>query len=241
MPGTTITMATMMDTRTSTKDHVNRTTDSRALLRIMTLLSPSFPIGAFVYSAGLESAVASGALKKPDDFQCWIATSLTQGSAKNDVIICASAWRKGSIEKELCDLCLSLASGKERYEEQIELGAAFIDAANAWTQEGQTLPSCPCPLPVAVGVVAQKNNIGLPEILTGYLHAFASNQVQAALRLGCFGQNDGLNILSNLEAVIIEAAEFAHSADLSALGTSTLFADLLSLHHETLEPRIFRS
>src|SRR5215510_8962411 len=50
-----------------------------ALYRLMTWLSPSFPVGAFSYSSGLEWAVESGDIVNVVTLQDWLASMLADG------------------------------------------------------------------------------------------------------------------------------------------------------------------
>src|SRR5215208_5517124 len=64
-----------------------------ALYRLLAWLSPSFPIGAFSYSHGLEAAAASGAIHDRASLQSWIAAIVAQGSGRIDADILHDAYR----------------------------------------------------------------------------------------------------------------------------------------------------
>src|SRR5712671_3913662 len=64
-----------------------------ALYRLLAWLSPSFPVGAFSYSHGLEAAAASGAVHDRASLQAWIAAIVTQGSGRIDADILCKAYR----------------------------------------------------------------------------------------------------------------------------------------------------
>ena len=49
------------------------------LLRLLQLVSPALPIGAFAYSQGLEWAIEGGWVKDEADLESWLA-DLIQGS-----------------------------------------------------------------------------------------------------------------------------------------------------------------
>ncbi len=66
---------------------------SPGLYRLLAWLSPSFPTGAFSYSHGLESAVASGAVRDRASLEGWIAAVVTQGSGRMDADILRDAHR----------------------------------------------------------------------------------------------------------------------------------------------------
>ena len=50
--------------------------DSGALYRLMSWLSPSFPVGAFSYSHGIEYAVEAGLVRNEESLRAWIAAGL---------------------------------------------------------------------------------------------------------------------------------------------------------------------
>ena len=63
--------------------------DSPALYRLLSWTSPSYPVGAFAYSHGLESEVASGRVADCGALVEWIDTVLRQGTGTN---------RRGSVQ-----------------------------------------------------------------------------------------------------------------------------------------------
>src|SRR5882762_2908502 len=54
--------------------------EAAALYRLMTWLSPSFPVGAFSYSSGIEWAVEAGDIGDAASLRDWLAAMLTDGS-----------------------------------------------------------------------------------------------------------------------------------------------------------------
>ena len=213
--------------------------ENQSLLRLMTWLTPSFPTGAFAYSTGLESAYAEDWVESKDTFAAWVRALLVEGGGWNDAVLCSLTHRAAEPASELAALAAALAPCRERYVETVEQGDAFVKAARPWMRD-VSLPN-PCPLPVAVGVTAARSGVPLEWTLNAFLHAIAANQTQAAMRLGRIGQDDGLEILAALEPDIQRTAHAAARAFLDDLGGAALMPDMLSVHHETLEPRIFRS
>src|SRR5690606_8828127 len=55
-----------------------------ALLRLMTWLSPAFPVGAFAYSHGLERAIEERLVRDRVSLIGWLQVLLEHGSAWND-------------------------------------------------------------------------------------------------------------------------------------------------------------
>src|SRR5580692_6989526 len=51
-----------------------------ALYRLMIWLSPSYPVGAFSYSSGIEWAVEAGDIKSRETLRQWLEAMLTAGA-----------------------------------------------------------------------------------------------------------------------------------------------------------------
>src|SRR5437588_4248671 len=54
--------------------------EAAALYRLMTWLSPAFPVGAFSYSSGIEWAVEAGDITDAATLHGWLAAMLADGS-----------------------------------------------------------------------------------------------------------------------------------------------------------------
>jgi urease accessory protein len=216
------------------------TTERQNLLRLMTWLSPAFPVGAFSYSHGLEWAVRSGEVTSHEHVFEWLTDVIAQGSGWNDALLLAASWRAADNPEELsaiAELAEAMSPSAERHMETMLLGEAFTRSVAPWLDE----PLAPAAYPVAVGHAAARTHIPLAETLAAFLHALASNLVSAAIRLVPLGQSDGLSVIARLEPVILDTAKHAAEASLDDLGSCCFAADMASLRHETLEPRLFRS
>jgi len=64
-----------------------------ALYRLLAWLSPSFPVGAFSYSHGLDATVAAGTVHDRATLQSWIAAIVSRGSGRIDADILCEAYR----------------------------------------------------------------------------------------------------------------------------------------------------
>ena len=214
------------------------------LQKLLTWLSPAFPVGAFAWSAGLESAIAGGTVHDRDTTGQWVGSVLTHGSLRTDAILLAHAHRAcrdPDALRELSDLCLALTPARERHEETTITGAAFATALKAWpTSVLAHLPQ-PCPYPIAVGALAAGHATDLHSTLLSYLTATVHSQVSVAVRLVPIGQSDGLAIMAALEADIAAMADLCQHAALDDIGAVAYAADIAQMAHETLTTRIFRS
>ncbi|MGD9615422.1 MAG: urease accessory protein UreF [Alphaproteobacteria bacterium] len=215
--------------------------ENRALLRLMTFLSPGFPTGAYAYSHGLEWAVAAGDVTDSETLRVWLDDLLRHGGGRNDAILLRHAYRAASESgrlAEIGELAAALAPSRERRAETLDIGRAFVTAARVWS--GPELPD-QIAYPVAVGVFAAGHDIPEDDAALGCLHAFAANLISAALRLIPLGQSAGLCVLAVIEPAILEVAAATRDATLDDLGGCAWRADLAAMRHETQYTRLFRS
>ena len=214
------------------------------LQKLLTWLSPAFPVGAFAWSAGLESAIVAGMVHDRATTQAWIGGVLHHGSLRTDAILLAHAHRAANDPaalRDLADLCLALTPARERHDETTITGAAFATAAGAWPTAVLTNLPTPCPYPIAVGAIAAGHAIALDATLLAWLTASIHSQVSVAVRIVPIGQSDGLAIIAALEPAIASTAALCQHAALDDIGAVAYAADIAQMSHETLTTRIFRS
>ncbi|MBM7050015.1 MULTISPECIES: urease accessory protein UreF [Rhizobium] len=216
----------------------------QALLRLMAWLSPAFPVGSFAYSGGLERAVHDGLVHDSKSLRDWIVTLIQHGPVWNDAVLLAEAHHAGEDALRLAavaELAEALAGSKERHNETMLLGEAFLSAAAAWPHRIFSMLPAKTAYPIAVGAVAGAHEVSVDKTLAAFLHALASQMLSAGIRLGVTGQKDGVAILAALEDIIAEVARRAAQSNLDDLGAATVQADIASLRHETQGTRLFRS
>ena len=218
--------------------------DTRDLIRLMTWLSPAFPVGAFSYSGGLEQVVADGDVRDAGTLRGWLESLLAQGNLWNDAVLFAEAHRAaGDADRlaEVAALAEALSGSAERHRETLLQGEAFLAAAAGWPHAVLDQLGAAVAYPVAVGAVAAAHGIAAEAGLAAYLHAVTSNLVSVAIRCGVIGQRHGVTVLTELEARIVTLANVAAGSTLDDLGAATMRAEIASLRHETLPTRLFRS
>ncbi|WP_438752498.1 urease accessory protein UreF [Pararhizobium sp. O133] len=218
--------------------------DTQGLLRLVTWLSPAFPIGAFSYSGGLEQAVHDGLVTDAAGLSDWLQALVGHGSSWNDAVLLAESYRayEDAVRLEqVRELAEALAGSRERHQETTLQGGAFLTAAAHWPHPVLEMLTGAVAYPVAVGAVAGAHRTGLEPALAAYVHATASNLVSVAIRCGVMGQTQGVAVLVGLEPVIAETAARAAESTLDDLGSATITSDIAALRHETLHSRLFRS
>ncbi len=226
-------------------------TEAAALYRLMTWLSPSFPVGAFSYSSGIEWAVEAGDITDATSLRQWLASMLVNGAGICDGIFLAHAYRAAlsgddALLADIVELASAFAPSRERHLETTAQGRAFIEIARAaWHNAllDRLITSCKAAIvyPVAVGLVSAAHAIPLAPTLHAFLHAVTSNWISAGARLVPLGQTDSQRVLAQLEPDVAATAKRALVASLDDLGSATFRADLASMRHETQYTRLFRS
>jgi urease accessory protein len=222
------------------------------LYRLLAWLSPAYPIGAFSYSHGVETAVEEGLIKDRLSLVAWLATVLENGTGRVDGALFAAAWR--AVEARdwpLFDAIAERAAAwrgtSEMALESRQQGGSFLSITRtAWhhadLDTAHERLGGEIALPVAVALAAAAHGIALPAALSGYLHAFTANLISAAVRCVPLGQSDGQRALAGLEGAVGRTVAMALAvSDLDEVGTGTPLLDWCSLRHETQYTRLFRS
>jgi urease accessory protein len=215
-----------------------------ALQRLLTWLSPAFPVGGFAWSQGLETAIADGRVRNATDLKDWIGGAIVHGGLRTDAIVLAQAYAAAHDAvalRELAELAFALTAASERQMETALTGEAFANAARAWPSDVFALLPEPCPYPVAVGAIGAAHGLDIHDLLLGYVTAAVQAQVSVAVRLVPLGQTAGLVVMAGLERAVAELAETAAKASLDDIGGIAYAAEIAQMRHETIGTRVFRS
>jgi urease accessory protein len=222
-----------------------------ALYRLMAWLSPSFPVGAFSYSSGLEWAVEAGDVTDVPSLRRWLTVIIGDGGVFCDAALFVNAHRAtaandAALLRAAAELAVALAPSRERHLETTSQGRAFVEAVRAaWPCAAlDRLDDSwdgPIAYPVAVAVAAAGHAVPLAPALHAFLHAAAANLISAGVRLIPLGQTDGQRVLAALEPTIAAAAARAGATALDDIGGAAFRADLATMRHETQYTRLFRS
>ena len=222
-----------------------------SLLKLLTWLSPSYPVGAYTYSHGLENAVEAGALKNVEDAYHWLSGILRYGAGQADVILLHNAYRAAKVEdnKQLhhvAEFAEAFSGTKELALETLAQGRAFLEITQkSWpcdalenfikTWQGETA------YPIAVGIAAAGHSVPLKDTANAFLHAMAANLVSALVRVVPFGQTDGQILTAKLEPLVLDTSEKALTISLEEISNSCMMIEMSSMQHETQHTRLFRS
>jgi urease accessory protein len=238
------------DARASKDDGADVHLALAALYRLMAWLSPSYPVGGFAYSAGIEWAVEAGDIIDGDTLRSWLEVVLAEGGGYCDAVLFVHAHRAAVQDdcalRRVAEFAAALAPSKERFLETTAQGRAFAETTQAaWPCPAldrlQKIWGAPLAYPVAVGAAAAGHGIAAAPSLAAFLQAIAANLVSAGVRLIPLGHTDGQRILAGLEPVVAAIMKRALNCALDEVGTAAFRADLASMRHETQYTRLFRS
>ena len=225
------------------------TTSPDLLLTIW--LSPSFPVGAFAYSHGLEWTVEAGDVRNEATLAAWLSDLVEHGGARNDAILLAEAHRATAARDTtrlaaVNDLALALSPSSERRLETAQQGRSFMTVvAAAWAHPGLEFSDAALPgdvaYPVALGAACGAHVIALDRACETFALGFVANLVSAAVRLSVVGQTQGQRVLAALAQPVSALGAFAAQSSLDDLGGASFRSDIASMRHETQYSRLFRS
>lgn len=216
---------------------------SRSLLKLLQLTSPSLPVGSYSYSQGLEWGVECGWVGNATDFRRWLGEQLDGTMAQQDL----------AILKRLYHAC------EQADDEQTRLWDAILLAMRETSelrheehQRARALDSLMDKLQINRAVKTQSQvaafacfcvheNIAVKEALHGYAYSWLDSQVTAGIKLIPLGQSDGQLLLYEMGDDIERAVEQAMVLQDDQLGYSSPALAMASSLHETQYCRLFRS
>jgi urease accessory protein len=230
-------------------------------LRLLQLVSPALPVGAFSYSEGLEVLVQEGRLDDGAALGEWLRAELERGSlaletaALTALCEALNGWRHGNgldamaAVVDLDGWLLALREAPELRAQQRQMGSSLL----------QLLADLGWPLPAAVAEASGQGcrprlawpaafawaglclEIGSPELEEAYLYGWTANQISAAVRLVPLGATEGQRLQLQLAPLIAERAAMLASVEPRSLWSGGVGAGLAQLRHAELYSRLFRS
>lgn len=218
-------------------------TNASQLLSLLTLSSTALPIGAYCYSQGVESAIDQGLIYDEASsiayfeevlemllvrFELPILKRLMQHYAEEDTFLNWAHFYKASREsKELLAESQQLA---------FSLNAWIRDVLKQKVEVKKQFGFVPVYAHLC-GTLA----LNPTDVLTAYTFTVLENQVLGAVKTVPLGQMSGQRILWHLHSLIPQAVERALKLQDDELSSALPKYAMLSMSHETLYSRLFRS
>lgn len=219
-----------------------------ALLRLMHLVSPSLPVGAFTYSQGLEWAVEAGWVGHAADTEHWLTGELNATLARLDLPVAArmmaavAADDRADLGEWIGRLLAARETAELRVEER-QRGRAMADLLCAWGLPGSTdwRDLLAQSQTAGFAFAALRWQIPVAEALGGLAFSWAENLVLAAVKLVPLGQSDGQRMLARIAAQIPAAVDLSLALGDDDIGASSPALAIASACHERQYTRLFRS
>ncbi|MBD0335875.1 MAG: urease accessory protein UreF, partial [Cyanobacteria bacterium Co-bin13] len=220
-------------------------TETQALLRLLQLASPALPVGAFSYSEGLETLVDAGKLATPEQVRAWLAQELAQGSVRLEaaVLLRAHGAFQGCDRTALCywnDWLSAARESEELRQQSWQMGRALIrmlEQIHPELRDELAALGSPCNFAVAFGLTAAHWQIDAQTSVLGYLQSWATNLINAAVKLVPLGQTAGQKLLLDLYPTVAATAQSVLLLPDDQLESSGWGLSLASMQHETLYTR----
>lgn len=217
-------------------------------LRLMQLISPSLPIGAFTYSQGLEWAVECGWVRDESGLIDWLGSLMQTGMARLEIPLLARLYQaSGDNDLETLEywsrFLLASRESRELREEERNRGRAMATL----------LPRLGIPVPEAIQPIirecqltgfahaARQWQIPLRQAACGYLWGWLENITLAGVKIIPLGQTPGQAIIASMSEQIPQLVTRGLALSDEAIGASNPAQTLASCLHETQYTRIFRS
>jgi urease accessory protein len=225
---------------------------SLARVRLMQLVSPALPVGAYTYSQGLEWAVESGRIRDEATAGAWIGDLLRHGIGRFEAPLVASLmvyWMTGNAT-EIARLNADFLASRESAElraETVQMGFSLNrlladlrdPALETLRAELACLPEIA--FPTVWSGLAAAWQIDPQTAVGGYLWAWAENQVMAALKAVPLGQAAGQRLLAELGQAGPAIAGKSLTLPENEWSNLTPAFALSCARHETQYSRLFRS
>lgn len=235
-----------MAIRTLTTTHMS-TTNNPSLPRLLQLVSPSLPIGAYSYSQGLEWAVECGWIGNRAQLQQWL-NDLMQGSVQYLELPVLQrlmqAWKAANSEQlnYWNDFLLASRESHELRLEELQRGQSLKRVLLSLSPELEVqIPDAEISAHSLFALACNHWQIAEPEALSAWLWSWLENLTLAGVKLIPLGQTEGQQILFELADSIDELCRSAGQLKDEQIGSSSMALAIASSQHETQYTRLFRS
>ena len=226
---------------------------SAARLRLLQLVSPALPVGAFSYSEGLEVQVQGGRLADGAAVAAWLEAELERGLLPVEAAALAplraalERWRQGQPEgeaavRELDGWLLAQREAAELRAQQRQMGRSLLQllADLGWPLPPGASPSTTLGWPTAWAWAGLCLDLEAAEVREAYLYGWCTNQISAAVRLVPLGPTEAQRLQLALAPTVAQRSASLEGCDPRDLRSGGVGAALAQLGHGELYSRLFR-
>jgi len=218
------------------------------LLRLLHLVSPTLPVGAFTYSQGIEWAVEAGWIRDSADLEDWLRDQLSHSLASLDLPLLArmhAAALAGDREamEEWIEWMLAGRETAELRLEEANRGRALAELIGAWAISGaaEWKPILARSQAAGFAYAAALWKIPARDTLLGYTWGWLENLTLAGIKIVPLGQTAGQQLLGRLIDEIPAYVDAALRLGDEEIGANNPALAIASSRHESQYTRLFRS
>ena len=222
-------------------------TESRlAHLRLLQLISPSLPVGAFTYSQGLEWAVECGWVSDEKSLREWVIALMHTNMTQLEMPLLMRFYQtidEQDAFKYWCHYLIASRETKELREEERNRGRAL---ATLLPELGVPISAEILPLLKTCQLsgfahAACHWKIPLKKAAEAYLWGWLENIILNGIKIIPLGQTAGQRLIANLTELIPACVEQGFAIANEDIGASCTAQAIASSLHETQYSRIYRS
>jgi urease accessory protein len=221
------------------------------LLGSLQLLDSFFPSGLYTLSHGLEAFVAEGAVTE-QTLAALVTDHLRFGVGRADAVALACAHRAHGARD------LDLAAAADRRLTAVKLAREARETSRRTGGQLAILTSqlfddpllaayaacvndgdVPGNHAVILGLALASQGVGRVEAVAGELYAYCVGFAGAAVRLAVSDHRGAQRLLHEIKPVIVDVAHAAAESDAHEIGGCLPLADILAMHHERADVRLF--
>jgi len=220
-----------------------------AKARLLHILSPALPTGAYSYSQGIETAAELGWLTTEERFYSWLLEQINGVLAYQELPLLARMYH--ACVNEDSDSFSAWAQTTLAYRDTMELrneenyrAAAFIRIIKSLPDKAlRDIPEPTIAITPLAGIawVAVKLDIPLQDLLLAFAHSWLEASIANGVKLIPLGQSQGQSLLYRLTPFYGEALVLSQTLNDEDIGYSAVAVSLASCQHETQHTRIYRS
>ena len=216
------------------------------LVRLLQLVSPSLPVGAFAYSQGLESAVEAQLVSNEEAAKEWIGGILNNNISHLDLPALKYQMQYLAEQDELAierlnDRLIAFRETKELRAESLQMAKALRRLLLDLNIDLTLLPEGELDWVTAFAFAATSQSIEIDNAMLGFAWSWCENQIAAAIKLVPLGQTQGQRLLHQIGSTLTEQVAKAKLINADNIGAIAPHLAILSSQHENQYSRLFRS
>ncbi|PSO47082.1 MAG: urease accessory protein UreF [Cyanobacteria bacterium SW_9_44_58] len=229
------------------------------ILKLLQLSSSALPLGAYSYSEGLETAIEQDQIRGKEDLRQWLSDELSYGAIRLETALMLRGYRCWATQ-DLDSLSYwnqwasAVKETSELREQSWQMGNTLTrlllsletvrreSNQGSWDlEQGINLMGKPCNYAIAFGMGAAHWQIDEHSAVLGYLHSWATNLMNAGVKLIPISQTLGQQLLLQLHPEMESATTTILNLRDDELYTCSWGLGLAGMQHEIQYTRLFRS